>query len=456
MYRSLRAAAAAVRNHGDLYFAALLPEDHILKAFDRARWFWQGWIYTPAVTMWVFLSQCFSADHSCRDAVARLRAWRIGRGQKPCSAGTGAYCTARDKLPEAACHQLVRETGSQYEQQAAKSWFWQGRKVRVVDGTTVTMPDTPENQAAYPQPKRQRAGCGFPMVRLVVVFSLAVGTVLDAALGTYQGKQTGENSLFRQLHYLLDEGDVVLADRYFSGWFDLALLRQRRVDVVVRKHQLRATDFRTGTWLGKDDHLVRWTKPSRPPWMTPEQYAVLPDELELREVRVRVQQPGFRTRSVLVVTTLLNPAEYPADELAALYRQRWQAELYLKSIKIVLQMDHLRCKTPEHVRNEIWMHLLGYNLIRGVMAMAGLNADVPPWCISFKGTLQTLNAFLPMLHGGVELDCWCRALLEAIASHAVGNRPDRFEPRVLKRRPKKYDYMCEPRQTYRNRILHGC
>jgi len=456
MYRSLRAAAAAVRNHGDLYFAALLPEDRILNAFDRARWFWQGWIYTPAVTMWVFLSQCFSADHSCRDAVARLRAWRIGRGQKPCSAGTGAYCTARDKLPEEVSHRLVCQTGSQYEQQAARSWFWQGRKVRVVDGTTVTMPDTPENQAAYPQPKRQRAGCGFPLVRLVVVFSLAVGTVLDAALGTYQGKQTGENSLFRQLHPLLDEGDVVLADRYFSGWFDLALLRQRRVDVVVRKHQLRATDFRTGTWLGKGDHLVRWTKPSRPPWMTPEQYAALPDELELREVRVRVRQPGFRTRSVLVVTTLLNPEEYPADELAALYRQRWQAELYLKSIKIVLQMDHLRCKTPERVRNEIWTHLLGYNLLRGVMAMAGLSADVPPWSISFKGTLQTLNAFLPMLHGGVELDFWCRALLEAIASHAVGNRPDRFEPRVLKRRPKKYDYMCEPRQTYRNRILHGC
>ena len=455
MYCSLRAAVSEVRRYGDLYFAALLPEDRILKAFDHARWFWQGWIYTPAVTVWVFLSQCCSADHSCRDAVARLGAWRIARGQKPCSPDTGAYCTARDKLPEAACHQLLCQTGHECEQQAAKSWFWHGRKVRVVDGTTATMPDTPENQAAYPQQKTQKAGCGFPIVRLVVVFLLAVGTVLDAALGKYEGKQTGENSLFRQLHPLLDDGDVVLADRYFGGWFDIALLRQRGIDVVVRKHQLRATDFRTGTRLGKDDHLVRWNKPQRPGWMTVEQYAALPDELELREVRVRVRQAGFRTKSVLVVTTLLNSEEYSRDEIAGLYRQRWQAELFLRSIKIVLQMDHLRCKTPERVRNEIWTHLLGYNLIRGVMAMAGQSAEIMPWCISFKGTLQTLNAFLPMLHGEINLDCWCRALLAAIASFVVANRPNRFEPRVRKRRPKPYKCMREPRQNYRNRMLHG-
>jgi putative transposase len=453
MYRSLRTEVAAVRRHGDLYFAALLRADHILKAFDRARWFWQGWIYTPAVTLWVFLSQCFSADHSCRDAVARLRAWRVGRGQKPCSPDTGAYCTARDKLPEAACRRLVQETGHACEQQAAKSWFWHGRKVRAVDGTTMTMPDTPENQAAYPQPRTQKVGCGFPIVRLVVVFSLAVGTVLDAAIGKYEGKQTGENSLFRGLHDLLEEGDVVLADRYFGGWFDIALLRQRSMDVVVRKHQLRATDFRTGTRLGPHDHLVRWSKPQRPEWMTAEHYAALPDELELREIRVQVRQPGFRTRRILVVTTLLDPEEYSDREIADLYRQRWQAELHLRSIKIVLQMDHLRCKTPERVRNEIWTHLLGYNLIRGLMAMAGHSADVPPWCISFKGTLQTLNAFLPMLHGGVDPDFWCRTLLAAIASHNVGNRPDRFEPRVRKRRPKPYKHLREPRQIYRNRIL---
>ena len=455
MYRSLRTAVAEVRRYGDLYFAALLPEDRILNAFGRARGFWQGWIYTPAVTVWVFLSQCFSADHSCRDAVARLRAWQVGRGRRPCSARTGAYCTARDKLPETACHGLVRETGSAWEGQAAESWFWRGRRVRVVDGTTVTMPDTEENQAAYPQQKNQKPGCGFPIVRLVVVFSLAVGTVLDAALSKYEGKLTGENSLFRGLHGLLEKSDVVLADRYFGGWFDMALLQQRGIDVVLRKHQLRATDFRTGLRLGKDDHLLRWSKPARPHWMTAAQYAALPDELELREVRVRVRQPGFRTRCVLVVTTLLDAGAYAAEELAELYRQRWQAELHLRSIKIVLQMDHLRCQTPQRVRNEIWMHLLGYNLLRGMMVQAGLRAHVPPWRISFKGTLQTLNAFLPMLPGDSDFESWCGALLAAIVSHTVGNRPDRIEPRLRKRRPKPYTHLREPRQNYRSRMLCG-
>lgn len=195
----------------------------------------------------------------------------------------------------------------------------------------------------------QRRGCGFPIARIVVVFSLAVGTVLEAAIGKYQGKQTGENSLFRTLHEVLQERDVVLADRYFSGWFDLALLRQRAVDSVVRKHQLRATDFRTGQRLGAHDHLVCWKKPARPAWVSKEQYAALPEELTLREVKVIVGQKGFRTKELVVVTTLLDPEQYPAAQIAALYRRRWQAELHLRSLKIVLQMDHLRCKTPHRV-----------------------------------------------------------------------------------------------------------
>ena len=254
---AFRRAVAEARRHGDLYFAGLLSEDRIHQAFGTARWLWQGWIYTPAVTVWVFLSQCLSSDHSCRDAVARLIAWRLAAGLKPCSAETGAYCTARDDLPEEACIALDAADRPRRGRKAPAGWRWLGRRVLDVDGSTITMPDTPENQAEYPQLSSQQPGCGFPIARIVVVFSLAVGTVLDAAIGKYQGKQTGENSLFRTLHDMLREGDVVLADRYFSGWFDLALLRQRGVDIVVRKHQLRPTDFRTGRRLGTDDHLVR-------------------------------------------------------------------------------------------------------------------------------------------------------------------------------------------------------
>lgn len=451
MFQSFHAAVARARRHGTLYFAALLCEDRIEEAFGTARWLWQGWIYTPAVTVWVFLSQCLSADHSCRDAVARLMAWRVACGLKPCSADTGAYCTARNDLPEDVLHELMRGTGKQVEDESPETWLWHRRKVRVVDGSTITMPDTPANQAAYPQQKSQKPGCGFPLARILVIFSLSAGTVLEAAIGKYKGKQTGENSLFRELHATLAEGTVVLADRYFSGWCDIALLLQRGVDIVVRKHQLRRTDFRTGQRLGKEDHLVAWSRPERPTWMSAEQYATLPGELTLRELRIRVTQPGMRTRSLVVVTTLLDAQQYPAEEIASLYRRRWQAELYLRSIKIVLQMDHLRCRTPERVRNEFYMHLVGYNLIRGVMATAAQQADKSPWEISFKGTLQTLSQYLPLLLANATTDAWCEALLTAVAAHIVGDRPDRFEPRRVKRRPKHYLRLQKHRRLYTSR-----
>lgn len=271
------------------------------------------------------------------------------------------------------------------EDEAPQEWLWHGRRVLDVDGSTAAMPDTAENQAEYPQVPGQRRGCGFPILRFVVVFSLAVGTVPEAALGKYQGKLTGENSLFRTVHDVLREEDVVLADRYFSGWFDIALLQARRVDSVVRKHQLRSTDFRTGKRLDPYDHLVVWTKPPRPEWMSQEQYDALPAELTLREVRVVVEQKGFRTKELVVVTTLLDAEEYSSVEIAALYRRRWQAELNLRSLKIVLQMDHLRCKTPPRVRNEFYMHLVAYDLIRKLMAAAAVHAGREPWTSASKG-----------------------------------------------------------------------
>jgi DDE family transposase len=290
MDTAFRRAVAEARQQGNLYFASLLPEDRITEAFGKASALWQGWIYTPAVTTWVFLAQCFSTDHSCRDAVAQLVAWRAARGLAPCSANTGAYCTARDDVPEEACRQLTRDTGRQVDEEAPAEWRWLGHRVLDVDGSTLTMPDTPDNQAEYPQQSSQKRGCGFPIARIVVVFSLAVGTVLDAAISKYQGKQTGENSLFRTLHDLLRKDDVVLVDRYFSGWFDIALVRPRGAHMVVRKHQLRNTDFRTGQRLGRDDHLVCWSKPARPTWMSKEQYDALPPSLTVREVRVRFQR----------------------------------------------------------------------------------------------------------------------------------------------------------------------
>lgn len=449
MFASFRNAVLDARQHGDLYFAALLDRETIMGAFGDASSLWQGWIYSPAVTVWTFLSQCLSMDHSCREAVARLVAWRVTQGLRPCSPDTGAYCTARDALPEEACRELVRQTGSALEAEAPIEWRWHGRRVRVVDGSTVTMPDTPENQAEYPQAKTQKPGCGLPIARILVVFSLSVGAVLEAAIAPYAGKRTGENSLFRTLHDNLAAGDVVLADRYFSGWFDVALLVQRGVDVVVHKHQLRTTDFRLGKRLGKDDHIVVVPKPARPDWMSHDQYARLPAQLALREVRIHVAQKGFRTKQLVVVTTLADAEKFPAHEIAHLYRQRWQAELNLRSLKIVLQMDHLRTKTPHRVRNEVAMHFVAYNLIRRVMAVAAMEAGARPWQISFKGTLQALHNFLPQLATSMPLDAGCLTLIQCVASHAVGDRPDRFEPRVVKRRPKPHKLMTKPRSEYK-------
>jgi hypothetical protein len=449
MDAAFRRAVSDARQQQGLFFSGLLSEQHILDAFGKARWFWQGWIYTPSIVVWVFLSQCLCSDHSCRKAVARLLAHQLAKGLKRCSASTGAYCTARDAIPEDTCQRLMRTTGRGTDEQAPAEWRWLGHRVFDVDGSTITMPDTPANQREYPQLAAQRKGCGFPIARIVVVFSLAAGVVIEAALGKYQGKNTGENSLFRTLHPLLADGDVVLADRYYSGWFDIALVRQRGTHIVVRKHQLRPTDFRSGKRLGTNDHLVTLCKPPRPNWMSAKQYAQLPDVLMLREVRVQVTQKGFRTQNIVIVTTLLDADQYCAADIATLYRRRWQAELNLRSLKTMLQLDHLRCQTPHRVRNEFYMHLTAYNLIRQVMAIAAARAGREPWTVSFKGAVQTLVELLPQLSSPVATDVWCDTLLEAITTHVVGNRPDRIEPRVKKRRPKSYPLMTKPRNQYK-------
>jgi hypothetical protein len=350
----------------------------------------------------------------------------------------------------------VRETGQALDQAAPADWLWRERPIKIADGTTVSMPDTPANQAAYPQPTSQKPGLGFPIARLVAVCSLTCGTVIDAALGKYAGKQTGENSLLRTLAAAFAPGDVLRADRYYSGYFDIAFWKQRQVDVVVRLHQRRNCDLRRGQRLGPNDHVVVWTKPAqRPEWMDEATYAAMPAEMELREVRVRVAVLGFRTKVVVVVTTLLDARRYRAQDLAALYRMRWQAELDLRSLKTTLGLDVLRCQSPEMVCKEVWAHRLAYNLIRTVMAQA---ADANGWTprdLSFKGALQTMIAFAERLLEAeaatvAELHAW---LLLAVGAHQVGDRPDRHEPRVRKRRPKEYPLLTKPRDVARKQMV---
>lgn len=453
---SVRVQTVAARlreSEGLASFVGLVPVELLNRLLTELGVVFREGVYTPAVTVWMFLSQVLSADHSCRDTVARLLAWRQSRGERLCSPNTGAYCVARGRLPEELGPRLVRETGQQLERDSDADWRWKGHRVRIVDGATLTMPDTEENQESYPQPSSQKRGLGFPMVRIVVVFSLAVGTVLNYALGKYSGKFTGENQLFRTMHTLFAANDLALADRYYASFWDFAMLDQRNVRLLTRQHQLRTTDFRRGTRLGPGDHLVTWTKPKqRPDWLDRESYARLPDQLVLREVRVRVEQRGFRVQEYVLVTTLYDHESYTAEDLADLYRQRWQAELNLRSLKSAMQMDHLRCLTPEMVRKEIAMHLLAYNAVRRLMAEAARHHDLRPTQISFTGALQTLRAFSE--HGLLEhaptLEM-VATVLAAIATHRVGDRPNRNEPRANKRRP-KYKFLTKPRQSFPNRV----
>jgi hypothetical protein len=319
------------------------------------------------------------------------------------------------------------------------------------------MPDTPANQKAYPQARTQRRGVGFPIARLVALFSLASGAVLDMAVGPYRGKGTSELSLFRQLLARLQPESVLLGDRYFCNYWMLASLLSRDVQGVFRLHQLRPVDFRRGRRLGRDDRLVVWRRPARPEWMSAAEYEELLDELVVREVRVRVQQRGFRVRELIVATTLLDPQEATAGELARLFRARWQAELHLRSLKVVLGMDVLRCKSPEMVRKELWMHLLAYNLVRELMSQAAEHVGLEPHELSFKGALQTMNRFqeLLTLTSANRWPTLFDELLRAVGRHRVANRPNRYEPRAIKRRPKPHDLLTVPRDVARRRLLRA-
>lgn len=411
-------------------------------------------ICTPVVTLWTFLRHIHRDDPSCRAAVARLHAARVAQGLAPCSPRTGGDCKARQRLPETLRPRLVHLSGQRLQQQTPGAWHWHGRAVKIVDGSGVSMPDTEAHQEEYPQPGSQAPGLGFPVARLVVVLSLACGAVLTAAVGPIKGKQTSETMLFHDLHAHRACDDVVLADRFDCSYWEVALLLGRGIDIVMRLHQRRQVDCRGGQRVGREDHVVSWAKPKRPAWMAEATYAALPATVGMRELRVLVPQRGFRTRVVLVATTVLDAHVYPKEDLAGLYRARWHAELDRRSIKQTMQMDVLRCTTPAMVRKEIWGHLLVYNLLRAAMARAALGHGVMPRQVSLQGARQTLTAFHSQLAQrlSTKRENTVHAVLKAIASHRVGTRPDRSEPRACKRRPKPYPLLRVPRQHARTRL----
>jgi len=398
--------------------------------------------FPPTVTLAMFLGQVMSADGSCQNAVNEALVARLLSGMAPGSASTSAYCQARARVPQSMVSALTRQTAALLSERSPQGWLWRGRHVKLVDGTTILMPDTPENQTDFPQPQQQVQGAGFPLARLVGVISLAHGAVLDAAMSAYQGKGTGEHSLFRQLTDSFVAGDVMLADAYFCSYFLIAQMQKRRVDVLFEQHGARITDFRRGEKLGARDHRVSWKKPARPDWMSVEDYRDYPDEITVREVKVGKK---------VLVTTFLNSRQTPKGELGRLFWQRWNVELDLRNIKITLGMERFSCKTPAMVEKEMWVYWLAYNLIRLLMAEAAHQAGVLPRQLSFKHTLQVWIAWSArqFLSGAPED---IAGLFKLIGQIRVGDRPGRIEPRLIKRRPNRYTFLGAPRWKARRRI----
>jgi hypothetical protein len=410
-------------------------EEHLLEHRER--------LYPPTVVLSMFIKQVLEEDGSCQRAVNGWAAQRAAEGLIPQSVRTGAYCRARQRLPGDMVMALTRETGALLCAQSESGWRWRGRAVKLVDGTGISMPDTPDNQARYPQPSSQRRGVGFPLARVVGVICLATGAVVDAAIGPFEGKDHGELHLFGELLGAFGAGDVMLADALYCSYWLIATLQAAGVDVLFEQHGSRTTDFRRGRRLGTRDHVVSWHKPTqRPRWMTREHYDTFPDELVVREVKVDER---------VLVSTMLDPRKVSKIELSDLYGQRWHVELDLRNIKTTLGMDVLRCMTPQMVEKELWVNLLAYNLIRLLMAQAALVSGLQPRELSFKHTVQMWTQWTSSRPDwGSERQR--SNLFRLIAQVRVGQRPGRLEPRARKRRPKPYPWLKVPRALARQQI----
>ena len=435
--------APALRNEG-LPFADILTEASIRDVLNEHGVQFRDRVFTPVTTIWGFLSQVLSEDHSCRDAVSRIIAHRAANGITVCSPNTASYCNARSRIHTSVLSTLAKRTAEELHASVGDQWKWNGRSVFIFDGSSVSMPDTPENQEMYPQPPQQATGLGFPLARIAVLLSLATGACHDLAIAPYQGKGTGETNLFRRMYDTLKPGDVVLADALFDDYFIACELCNRGIDLVAH-----AQYERTGSWTVEsrpDGDLLVWQRPNKPRGMTGEQYRSYPKQLLMRQVTVDARDKNNRVQQFKVVTTILTPS-IDGKQIGDLYEHRWEGEVDIRSIKCTMQMDILRCKTPDMVHKEIWTHLLAYNLLRTVMAVAAHENDIEPRKVSFKGAKQALTAFAPKIEAARPEDRGrlIDAMLTTIAYHRVGDRPGRWEPRARKRRPKPAARLTQPR-----------
>jgi len=410
---------------------------------------WRERFWTPTVTILTFLRQVLHGNCSCREAVAHTLAL--------CSVEDGdiagdpsAYSQSRQNLPRRVLEMLNRRLVGAIQRSAGGSRPWCGRDVVIVDGTSASMPDSPPSQKAWPQPSGQKPGCGFPVLRMAAIFCYASGCLLAWAADSLH---VSELTLMRRLYDALKAGTVVLGDTFFGSYYDLALLRRKGLDGVFHLHQRRPTGRGVGTRLGDRDQRVTWSKPLlKPRTVSNKVWAKVPETLTVRQVQVEIDIAGFRTKRLHLVTTLMDPVAYPAEKLAELYRDRWMVELNIRSLKTTLGMEVLKGQSPDMVLKEMLVYQLAYNLIRMLMWKTARACGVDPRRLSFAGTQQRINAFLPRLAAcgsAEEYERVTMMLIEQIAGNILPDRPNRIEPRAVKRRPKNYRRLTKPRDEAR-------
>jgi hypothetical protein len=405
-------------------------------------------LFSKENTFWAFFSQVLDADGGCKEVVRKVQATVAVRLKAAPSSSTAAYCKARKKLELSTLESIHLHLSGQLKGKVNADCL-NGRRVIVVDGTGVSMPDTGENQKQWPQRKSQKPGCGFPQAAICACFNLQNGALLSYETGN---KKSSELPMLRKQWNTFKDGDVFLGDKGFCSYYDQSNLKDRGVDSILtlaRRTPVSATE--ADKVLGENDLLIHWKKPKRSNKLrySQEDWEALPETLPLRQIKVIVRQPGFRTTSFYIVTTLLDEKAYPASELAEVYFQRWDVELFFRDIKTTMDMDVLRCKTPDMVRKEILMHLIAYNCIRALIAEAAEGTDVRTRRISFKGCVQALRQWEPYLSqaniSSQEQNRLIRLLYASIAGNIVIERPGRSEPRAVKRRPKYYQLLNTPR-----------
>ena len=410
-------------------------------------------IYTLRLTFQAFLWQMLKPQTACREVVRQVQAWFGLQELRPVESGSSAYCQARLRLPRERLEKALSQLAQHADRQAAPGRCLSGRTVKVVDATGCQLADTPQNQKRYPQPPHQTPGCGFPALKLLALFSLASGAVLQVILGNYHHH---ELRLFRQLWDELKAGDVILGDRIFGDYATLAGLPGRRIDVVARLNAKRRVDFRKGKRLGHNDGLFTWFKSAHcPAYLTPAEWAKLPATITVRIIRFRIATKGFRTRSITLITSLLDAKLYPLEQLAALYARRWHLELWFRNLKTQMGMEQLRCQTPDMAEKEALAYLVAHNLVRCVMAEAAAAHAVELERLSFKGAVDALRQFTRTMAQATSQrkrkQLW-RDLLRILAHDQVPLRPGRREPRALKHRPKPFPFLTQPRRRFKDHV----